>query len=145
FTHASGIEASGAFTATVSDGSNPWTGVSISGPDSNGVYTVTATQPPYSEEATKTVTVTISESGEAPASTPVTDSLMVNEPDISGTSATLASVAEGAASATVEVATFTHANGVEDPSHFSATVDWGQGPVAADTVTQDSNGTYHVT
>ena len=38
---------------------------------------------------------------------------------------TLPSVAEGEASASVTVATFTHANGVEDPSEFSATVDWG--------------------
>src|SRR5262249_46520534 len=46
----------------------------------------------------------------------------------------------------VEVATFTHANGVEPVSHFTATVDWGVAGHHADVgiITQDGGGTYHV-
>ena len=69
----------------------------------------------------------------------------VSEPAIAGVAATLTPVAEGQAGATIEIATFTHAGGSEAASHFSATVDWGAGPVAADAVTQDTSGTYHVT
>src|SRR5207245_1973582 len=72
--------------------------------------------------------------------------LAVNEPAIDGNSATLAPVNEGDASATVEVATFTHANGVEPVTDFTVTVDWGIAGHHADagTVTQDGSGTYHV-
>ena len=59
------------------------------------------------------------------AITYVPGTLTVLEPAIVVTTSSLTTINEGDASASVEVATFTHANGVEDPSHFSATVDWG--------------------
>src|SRR5207302_3163878 len=73
-------------------------------------------------------------------------SLQVNEPAINGSSAVLPSVVVGQAGATVEVATFTHANGVEPAGDSTATVNWGITGHSADpgTVTQDSGGTYHV-
>jgi hypothetical protein len=73
-------------------------------------------------------------------------SLTVGEPTISGASATLAAVVTGQPSATVEVATFTHANGVEPATDFAAAVDWGVAGHHADaaTVSEDSGGTYHV-
>jgi autotransporter-associated beta strand protein len=80
-------------------------------------------------------------SGDVPSNTV---HVTVSEPAIEGASATLTPIVEGQAAATIEIATFTHAGGVEPPSHFSATVDWGQGSVATDAVTQDNNGTYHV-
>jgi uncharacterized repeat protein (TIGR01451 family) len=72
--------------------------------------------------------------------------LTVNEPAIFGSSATLAAVVTGQASASVEVATFTHASGVEPTGDFTATVDWGIDGHHTDsgTVTQDAGGTYHV-
>ena len=146
FTHASGVESSSAFTATVTDSDgHTWSGVSISGPVA-GVYTIKATQPQFSEDGSKTVTVTIGETGESPSSTPVTDSLTVNEPAINGSSATLPTITAGAPSATVTVATFTHANGIEPATDFTVTVNWGIAGHTADpaTVTQSGN-TYTVT
>jgi hypothetical protein len=43
----------------------------------------------------------------------------------------------------ITVATFTHANGVESTSAFSATIDWGDGTTSAGTITQ-SGTTYSV-
>jgi hypothetical protein len=79
-------------------------------------------------------------------STAVNNALTVNEPAINGASAVLAAIQTGQASITVEVATFTHANGVEAAGDFTATVDWGIAGHHADpgTVTQDGSGTYHV-
>jgi hypothetical protein len=74
-------------------------------------------------------------------------SLTVSDPPINGASATLPVVKTGQTSAAVEVATFTHANGVEPIGDFTATVDWDIAGHHADpgTVTQDGTGTYHVT
>ncbi len=44
-----------------------------------------------------------------------------------------------------QVATFTHAGGVEPASAFSATINWGDGTTSAGTITQLSNGSYKVT
>ena len=144
FTHANGIEPSSAFTATVSDGTNTWSGVSISGPDSSGVYTVTATRPVFSEEGSYTVTVTIGETDGSPSS-PITDSLTVNEPAINGSSATLALVNEGDPAATVTVATFTHANGIEPSSDFAATVSDGTYTWSGVSISgPDTSGVYTV-
>jgi hypothetical protein len=61
-------------------------------------------------------------------------------------SATLAPITTADPPATVEVATYTHANGIEQTGDFTATVDWGIDSHRADpgTITQDGSGTYHV-
>jgi hypothetical protein len=150
FTHANGIESASDFTATVidTDGSghnHTWTGVSISGPV-GGVYTITAKRPVYSEEGNYTVTVTLSEAGEPATAITVTDAQQVNEPAINGSSAMLPTANEGDAPAVVTVATFTHANGVEPATDFTATVNWGISGHTADvgTVTQNGDGSYTV-
>jgi hypothetical protein len=76
----------------------------------------------------------------------VPGTLTVLEPAITVASAPLAAIHEGDASDTVEVATFTHAAGIESASHFSATVDWGVAGHQADagTISEDGGGTYHV-
>src|SRR5262249_7816114 len=76
----------------------------------------------------------------------VPGTLTVLEPAITVSSTPVAAINEGDASASVEVATFTHANGVEPVSHFTATVDWGVAGHHADVgiITQDGGGTYHV-
>jgi hypothetical protein len=76
----------------------------------------------------------------------VAGTLTVAEPPIAASPATLATVVSGQASASVEVATFTHANGVEPTGDFTATVNWGIAGHSADpaTITEDGNGTYHV-
>ena len=148
FTHANGVEAAGAFTATVD-----W-GISGHGSDAatvtqngDGSYTVKSTRPLYVEEGSYTVTVSISETGESGTLITVGDSQSVNEPAIVGTSATLTAVNEGDAAASgTTVATFTHANGVEAAGAFTATVDWGISGHGSDaaTVTQNGDGSYTV-
>src|SRR5262249_48747056 len=60
---------------------------------------------------------------------------IVVSPPIQSTSKTLSNVT---------VATFTHGNGYEGPSSFSATINWGDGTTSAGTITQ-SGTTYSVT
>jgi hypothetical protein len=76
----------------------------------------------------------------------VPGNLTVTEPAIVGAGDTLAPLVTGQASASVEVATFTHANGVELPTDFTATVNWGIAGHSADPaiITKDTSGTYHV-
>jgi hypothetical protein len=145
FTHANGVEAAGAFTATVNWGITGRTAdPALVSQNNDGSYTVTATQPVYPDDISTPVVVTISEDN---VLTTVNDTLTVNEPAIMGTSATLTSVNEGAASASVTVATFTHANGVEAAGAFTATVNWGITGHTADpaTVSQNTDGSYTVT
>jgi hypothetical protein len=78
----------------------------------------------FSEEGNFTVTVSISEDA-GTVSTTVTDTQSVTEPAINGSSATLPTITAGDASATVTVATFTHASGIEPATDFTVTVDWG--------------------
>src|SRR4029077_17716234 len=142
FTHANGVEPAGDFTATVNwgiTGHTADTGTVTQNGD--GSYTVKATRPVFSEEVSSSnnVVVTISEDSGG-ASTTVNDTQAVTEPAISGSSATLTSVAEGDAAATVTVATFTHANGVEPAGDFTATVNWGITGHTADTGTVTQNG-----
>src|SRR5205823_5678630 len=123
FTHANGVEPATDFTATVDWGiAGHHADAGTVTEDGGGTYHVSATRPVFSEDATYTVSVSISEDN---GSTTVTDSQEVDEPAINGTSATLAAVVVGQGSATVEVATFTHANGVEPIADFTATVNWG--------------------
>jgi hypothetical protein len=81
------------------------------------------------------------------AITYVPGTLTVLEPSIAVTSTPLGAINEGDPSAPVEVATFTHASGVEAATHFSATVNWGVAGHTADpgTISEDGAGTYHVT
>src|SRR5262249_9972429 len=129
FTHANGVEDPGHFSATVdwNDGNGPVAADPVT-QDGNGTYHVTATRPVYVDEGSATVTVVTSDNDSPAVTMPEVVPLVVNEPGVSGRSATLAAVAEGDAAASgVEIATFTHANGVEGPGHFSATVDWNDG------------------
>jgi hypothetical protein len=144
FTHANGVEPATDFAATVDWGiDGHHADAATITQDGSGTYHVSSLQPVFTEDGTYTVTVSISEDN---VSTTVTDSQVVNEPPINGSTATLSDVVVGQAPDTVEVATFTHANGVEAPGHFVASVDWGIAGHHADagTVTEDGGGTYHV-
>src|SRR5438132_596695 len=72
--------------------------------------------------------------------------LEVDEPAIDAIGALLPPVYEGEPSDIVDVAAFTHANGIEPAAGFTATVDWGIAGHHRDTgmVTQDGFYTYHV-
>src|SRR6202035_2822414 len=106
--------AQGDFTATVNWGLTGHTADPATvTQNQDGSYTVTGDRPAFSEEVVnQNVVVSISEDSGA-ASTTVTDTQTVTEPAINGTSATLASVAEGTATAGEPVATFTNASGGE--------------------------------
>jgi autotransporter-associated beta strand protein len=143
FTHASGVEPATDFAATVNWGPGHVQDPATVTRNNDGTYTVTALRPVYSEESLGyTVVVFVQEDSKA---TLINDTQTVIEPAIVPTPATLAQISEGTAAADIDVATFTHAGGVEDPSQFSATVDWGRGPVSADAVTEDASHMYHVT
>lgn len=73
-------------------------------------------------------------------------SITVAEPPINAVASSLGAIRVGQSSAVVEVATFTHANGVELATDFTATVDWGIAGHHADaaTISEDGGGTYHV-
>jgi hypothetical protein len=127
FTHANGVEPATDFSATVDWGidghhADPATVTQ----DGSGTYHVAATQPTFSEEGFYGVTVSISDDS---ASAAISDTQEVDEPAINASSMTLPALDEGGASGGTQrpeiVASFTHANGVEDPSVFTATVDWG--------------------
>lgn len=146
FTHANVVEPAGDFSATIDwhDGDGPVAANAIT-QDVSGAYHVTGTRPMYTEDGNYAVTVVISENDSPAITQQVDNSLTVTEPAIEGTATALAPIVEGQASADVEVTTFMHASGVEPSGHFSATVNWGQGPVAADAITQDGSDVYHVT
>jgi hypothetical protein len=145
FTHANGVEPATDFTATVNWGIAGHTSDAATvTQDSSGTYHVSAVRPVFFEDGLYTVAVSISEDNGAAS---VTETQEVDEPAISTSTAALAAVNEGDAGATVEVGTFTHANGVEPAGDFTATVNWGISGHTADPamVAQDGSGTYHVT
>jgi uncharacterized repeat protein (TIGR01451 family) len=69
-------------------------------------------------------------------------STTVTEPSIVPPSSTVTVTAKRISN--LQTATFTHANGVEPASAFSATINWGDGRTSAGTITQ-SGSTYIVT
>jgi uncharacterized repeat protein (TIGR03803 family) len=144
FTHANGVEPATDFAATIDWGvtghhADPGT----MSQDGSGTYYVAGTRPVYAEDGSYSVVVTVSEDG---TSATVTDAQVVNEPAINANGVSLPPVNPGHPAATLEVATFIHANGVEAPTAFAVTVDWGISGHHADAaaVTQDGSGTYHV-
>jgi Domain of unknown function DUF11/Domain of unknown function (DUF4214) len=68
-----------------------------------------------------------------------TATVTVAEPPISSTGAAVAGF-ELTPLVNVPVATFSHANGVEPPDHFSATINWGDGTTSAGTVVRAGAG-----
>lgn len=160
-------------TVTNTDSTNSGTGVVltetlganlnfVSATASQGTFTrsgsaVTFTVGTLAPGATVTVTVTATatESGTLTNSASVSaSSADPNTANNSGTASTSVAVAPIVVStpitvtsknvSNVAVATFTHANGIEPASAFTATIDWGDGRTSTGTVTQ-SGTTYTVT
>jgi uncharacterized repeat protein (TIGR01451 family) len=134
-------------SSTTSQGS-----VSVSG----GVVTVNLGTVANGGTATVTITAQALEDGNLTNAASVTSN--AGDPNSGNNSATATtSVGEAAINITplitstsskhltnVAVATFTHANGVEAPSAFTATINWGDGNTSTGTITQ-SGTTYTVT
>ncbi len=102
-----------------------------------------ALRPMFAEAGNFAPIVTISEDN---VSASVSDSLIVAEDSIHASAVALPSILEGDAAAQVKVANFTHANGVEAASEFSASINWGIAGHNADagTIIQNSDGSYSV-
>ena len=120
-----------ASSATINWGDGSTSLGTISGPDNNGVFTVTGTHA-YAEESNDfhgglpyTITVTLNNS----TSVSVTDTALVAEAPIIGTGGFTINAVENQ-SFTAAVATFIDTGGPEnpnDPGDYSATINWGDG------------------
>ena len=133
------------FTASIAWGDGtvayePETG-SISGPDSQGNYTVTDTNL-YTEEGTYPVAVTVNDINGASASGQGT--MTVADAPLAATGTNL-NLTEGSAF-TGTVATFSDANPYGTSTDFTATIHWGDNSISAGTVQADpvNEGQYSV-
>src|SRR5262249_16725745 len=123
---------------------------------SNGVVTFNIGSMASGATVTATVTALAIEDGSASNNASVSSSTADSHPSNNSARRTT-SFAEGAINVSgairvkgavtltnFQVATFTHANGVEPASAFAATINWGDGSTSAGTITL-SGGTYTVT
>ncbi len=128
------------FTATVSWGDGSTSPGAIV-PGATGTFTVQGSHT-YAEEGTFTVHVLVQDLGGS--SVTLVNQAVVAEAPIVGTSVTISAV-QKKAFANTTVASFTHAGGVEAASHFSASINWGDGtPASTGTITQNGDGSYSV-
>ena len=134
------------FTAAIDWGDGTTSTGTISGPDQNGVFSVTGTHT-YAEESNPdnggpfTITVTVSNN----AAVNVTDTVNVADAPLSPTSGAPVTAVEGQ-SFTTAVATFTDTGGAENATQdYSATIDWGDGTTSTGTISgPDQNGVFSV-
>jgi len=111
------------------DGSTDTAGLSVSG--SGGSYSVDGTHL-YAEEGPHNFSITVTDDGGKTAT--ITGTANVATVPIVATD-TAVSGFEFTPLNNVTVATFTHANGLEPASEFTATIDWGDGTSSSGTVT----------
>jgi uncharacterized repeat protein (TIGR01451 family) len=107
--------------------------------------TVTGTlvvQPFEDGSRTDTLTATSTTTITTPANLTTRTTMQVTEPPLSLTLANV-SVTRFQSTGPIIVATFSHANGVEDPQHFTAVINWGDNTSTAGTVCL-IGGTYEV-
>jgi hypothetical protein len=156
FTDPDGPEDLTDYTADVDWGNGTFvsdTNVSISGPDNNGVFTVTG-QHLYTDEdgypGPVKVRITLAANTPSKAASVVSVPLTLTDPPVNATGATGPFLAtEGTMSAVQTLATFTDPAGAETPSDYSADVDWGNRTFVSDTNVSisgpDNNGVFTVT
>lgn len=94
----------------------------------------------YIEDGNEQITITVHRTGSPDLI--FNAAATVVEPSLTGTGTTL-SGNEFAALTNVTVASFTHGNNSEDPSTFTASIDWGDGTSSTGTVSL-AGGTYSV-
>jgi len=111
------------------DGSTDLTGLTVSG--SGGNYSVDGTHL-YAEEGSHNFKITVTDVGGQTAT--ITGTANVATVPIVGTAVAVSGF-EFTPLNNVTVATFTHANGLEPASEFTATIDWGDGTSSSGTVT----------
>jgi len=111
------------YSATILWGDGNTSPGNVSGPDTNGVFTVSGTDT-YTEEGNYTLSVVINDTADG-ASATVAPVATVTDPSVAATAVAIAAT-EGA-SANVNVATFTDPGGAESTAGYSATILWGDG------------------
>jgi hypothetical protein len=142
-----GPSTSTGITATINwgDGTAPSAGF-ITGPDNNGVFTVSGTHT-YAEEGTPphggpfVITVTIT-SGTATATFSVNTNIV--EAPLSAQGGGTITVAAGQ-SFTATVATFTNIGGPEQLEDYAAIITWGDNTASSGTISLGSNNVFSVT
>ncbi|HVC96995.1 MAG TPA: DUF4214 domain-containing protein [Pirellulales bacterium] len=141
FRDPNGAGTAGSYSATIDwgDGTSATPGA-ISGPDANGLFTVSGTHTYAEESATpSTVTVVVHRANATDVS--ITDTVSVADAPLSGTATSVAATEQSTFSGTV--ATFTDADPAGAATDFTATIDWGDGTTTSGTIVA-ADGSFHV-
>jgi len=135
FTDPGGPEPTTDYTATINWGDGSSSAGAISFDTASGVFTVAASHL-YAEEGTDAIMVRIGH--EAATAVAVTSTASVTDPTVIATGGYTFAAVEGATAAAQTVATFTDPGGPEAMSHYSATIDWGDGSSSAGAISFDT-------
>jgi hypothetical protein len=125
------------YTATVAWGDGATTAGTVTAAGSGFQVSGSHT---YTEDGSYTIKVSIADVGGSKAS--ATSTATISEPTISGSAVALAGF-ERSSATNVAVATFTHGNGAEPASGFSAIINWGDGTTSSANVSE-SGTTYTI-
>jgi hypothetical protein len=135
FTDANKSAAAGDFTATITWGDGHVSAGTVAANGSR--FDVSGTNT-YAEEGSYAVAVQVADKGGN--TTTVNNTMTVADAALTATGAPTITGTAGVALGNVTVATFTDAGGAEDASHYTPTINWGDGTTSTGTVTATSNG-----
>jgi hypothetical protein len=129
------------FTATIDWGDGTTTPGTVTGSSGEGAgqFTVSGSHT-YTDEGSFTVKVTLTDDAPGTASATATGTANVSGGSFGNLTAAPVNGFELTPLTGVTVASFTHSNGLEPASGFSASIDWGDGTSSAGTVTQPTPG-----
>ncbi|OYV87471.1 MAG: hypothetical protein B7Z73_10035, partial [Planctomycetia bacterium 21-64-5] len=127
FSDPNGALAASSYSATIDwgDGSSAAT-AAISGPDANGVFTVSGSHV-YAEESATAKTATVVVHRASATDVTVSDTVNVADAPLTGTSASISA----GLTVTGTVASFSDPDTADATADYSATIDWGDGSSAA--------------
>jgi hypothetical protein len=137
FTDSGGAELLTDYSAIVNWGDGSSSAGVVSGPDIDGVFSVSGTHS-YGEEGTYTLGVTIHHDSAFDATLPANEPsvAVVNDPSVVPGSGTTFAAVEGIPTPVQAVATFVDPAGSETLSNYSATINWNDGtPLQAGQIT----------
>jgi hypothetical protein len=135
FTDANKSAAASDFTATITWGDGHVSAGTVAANGSS--FNVTGTNT-YAEEGSYAVTVQIADKGGSTVT--VNSTMTVADAALTATGVPTITGTANVALGNVTVATFTDAGGAEDASHYTPTINWGDGTTSTGTVTSTSNG-----
>ncbi len=135
FTDANKSAAAGDFKATITWGDGHVSAGTVAANGSK--FDVTGTNT-YTEEGSYGVAVQITDMGGSNAT--VNSTMTVADAALTANGAATITGKPGAVLTNAKVATFTDAGGAEDASHYTATINWGDGTTGNGTITASGNG-----